>query len=106
MKENKLNYVLVICLVIISLLITILFMSKNMNKSKSKSKSKYKSKSKDIKKYRNAKTINYHDYTPNYPNYNDVDYAYDYNGNWFQPSRWWNNNNNNINNNILINIML
>jgi len=20
----------------------------------------------------------------------DIDYAYDYNGNWFQPSRWWN----------------
>ena len=81
MKQKNLYYVLVICLVIISVLITILFMSRQ---NSDKPENQYTVKS------RNVKTPNY-----GYPNYNydynDVDYAYDYNGNWFQPSRWWNN---------------
>ena len=83
MKQNKLYYFLaVICLIIISVIITILVMSNhNMYKSQSQSQSQ------NISKSRNVKTVNY----PDYQNYDDIDYAYNYDGYWIQPNRWWNN---------------
>ena len=80
MKQKNLYYILVACLVIISILLTMIVMSNQNNP--------------------NIQNNPNHPNHPNYPNkyYNtihnmydrDIDYAYDYNGNWFQPSIWWN----------------
>ena len=81
MKQKSLYYVLVICLVIISILLTILVMSHNNSDNKSDNKSD------------NNRDKLQDNYNKQYKNYShrDVDYAYDYDGYWFQPSRWWNN---------------
>ena len=73
MKQKSLYYVLVICLVIISILLTMLFMSHN-NSHNNSDKLQHNYNKQDI----NAR-------------YRDLDYGYDYDGYWFQPSRWWNN---------------
>jgi hypothetical protein len=78
MKQKTLYIFLVVCLIIISILFTLLI--SNYQKSYSKD-----NKNNIINKAQIS--IN----KPQNYNYPDIDYAYDYDGYWFQPSRWWNN---------------
>ena len=82
MKQKTLYTVLVVCLIIISILLTLII--SNYQKSYSKDKDNIN----DKVQISINKPQNY-----NYPVYGnrDIDYAYDYDGYWFQPSRGWNN---------------
>ena len=81
MKPKILYIMIAICLVIITVLLTILVMSNKINKNDSQTTSHtHQSQKQNL-------PINY----SRYPIYDDIDYAYDYDGYWFQPSRWWNN---------------
>ena len=77
MKQKTLYIVLVICLIIISILST-LFISNYQKLQPNRDSTIDKPKT--------------YIYSQNYgyPVY-DTDYAYDYDGYWFQPSRWWDN---------------
>ena len=79
MKQKTLYYILVACLVVISILLTMLFMSNNNN-----------SNGLDKMQYNNKQYIDNSRNKHNYPEKRyggDIDYAYDYDGYWFQPSR-------------------
>lgn len=86
MKQKTLYTVLVVCLIIISVLVTLII--SNYQKSYSKDDIYKKDNINDKVQISINKPQNY-----NYPVYGnrDIDYAYDYDGYWFQPSRWWNN---------------
>ena len=87
MKQKTLYIILAICLIIIIVLLTILVTSQN------NSNSQYHHHLENTHPSNKNIIINNRNY-PNYqnsPTYGDLDYAYDYDGYWFQPSRWWNN---------------
>ena len=89
MKQKTLYIILALCLAVIIILLTMIVMSQlyktNMN-SQSNSDSNSSSKNPIQHKIVLNRGPNF-----NYPVYEDIDYAYDYDGYWFQPSRWWNN---------------
>ena len=87
MKQKNLYIILALCLIIIVILITYLITSHHYEKSQEQHYLENTDKSNKNIVINNR---NYPDY-PNYHSYGDVDYAYDYDGYWFQPSRWWNN---------------
>lgn len=82
MKQKNLYYILVTCLVIISILLTMIVMS-HQNSPNNPNNPNIQNNPNYPNKYYNTNTIhNIYD--------RDINYAYDYNGNWFQPSIWWN----------------
>ena len=89
MKQKTLYIILALCLAVIIILLTMIVMSQlyktNMN-SQSNSDSNSSSKNPIQHKIVLNRGSNF-----NYPVYEDIDYAYDYDGYWFQPSIWWNN---------------
>ena len=101
MKQNTLYIILALCAIIITILLTMIFTSslqkissQTINNDLEYSKLHNKLK---LNKLQYQQYHNHHNHY-NYPNryYNsddnsDIDYAYDYDGYWFQPSRWWNN---------------
>ena len=83
MKTKTLYIILAICLVIIAVLLTILVMSnKTTNNDSQTTPHTHRLKKQNL-------PINYSRYPIEADI--DIDYAYDYDGYWFQPSRWWNN---------------
>ena len=110
MKQNTLYIILALCAIIITILLTMIFTSslqkissQTINNDLEYSKLHNKLK---LNKLQYQQYHNHHNHY-NYPNryYNsddnsDIDYAYDYDGYWFQPSRWWNNIWNNRRHNI------
>ena len=82
MKQKTMYIILAIFLIAIIILLTILVTSVFNQRTSSNSASNLSS----TKVYSNYPIRNL-----NLPVYGDIDYAYDYDGYWFQPSRWWNN---------------
>ena len=83
MKQKTLYIILALCLVIIIILLTVLITKKDIHHHSSQNNLNHPDSSNIIINT----PINY----SRYPMQNDIDYAYDYDGYWFQPSRWWNN---------------
>lgn len=84
MKQKNLYIILALCLIIIVILITYLITSHHYEKTQDQH---HPENTEQINKNIIINNRNY----PDYPSYGDMDYAYDYDGYWFQPSRWWNN---------------
>jgi len=82
MKQKTMYIILAIFLIAIIILLTILVTSVFNQRTSRNSASNLLS----TKVYSNYPIRNL-----NLPVYGDIDYAYDYDGYWFQPSRWWNN---------------
>ena len=87
MKQKTLYIILALCLIIIIVLLTVLITSQNNSKTHGQH---HLENTHPLNKNIIVNNRNYPNY-PNYPTYGDLDYAYDYDGYWFQPSRWWNN---------------
>jgi len=83
MKQKTLYIILALSLVIIIVLLTILITKKDIHHHSSQKHLNHPDNSNIIINT----PINYSRYSMQ----NDIDYAYDYDGYWFQPSRWWNN---------------